>query len=285
MTAPLRPRLVDAGLGRHADALLAQALPCVRLAVADVAERDWLVGTSKLGGMPDLPPDAPWPEWRGAPLAFVGQLDLVALRGLAAARELPGAGMLSFFYHAEQDAWGFDPADEGSFRVLYHRDPTALVRVTAPDAVPEYARFRAGRLTMREDLSLPPPSALGVRALGLDAEEDEAYTALWDELQAAEGEGLRHQLLGHPSPVQDEMQLECQLVTNGVYCGDPSGYEDPRRAALERGALDWRLLLQVDSDERLGMMWGDVGLLYFWMRQTDLAARDFERAWMILQCS
>jgi len=33
------------------------------------------------------------------------------------------------------------------------------------------------------------------------------------------------------------------------------------------------------------MMWGDMGMLYFWIRAEDLAARRFERVWMILQCS
>ncbi len=30
------------------------------------------------------------------------------------------------------------------------------------------------------------------------------------------------------------MELECQLVANGLYCGDSSGYEDPGRMSLEK---------------------------------------------------
>lgn len=75
------------------------------------------------------------------------------------------------------------------------------------------------------------------------------------------------------------MRLECQLVSNGIYCGDPSGYQDPRRASLESGAADWQLLIQIDSDaDRLGWMWGDMGRLYFWNRRQDLAAANFEGA-------
>ena len=81
------------------------------------------------------------------------------------------------------------------------------------------------------------------------------------------------------------MRLESQLVTNGIYVGDSSGYEDPRAGELESGADDWRLLFQLDSDEdRLGVMWGDVGRLYFWMREEDLRGRRFDAAWTILQC-
>jgi uncharacterized protein YwqG len=67
--------------------------------------------------------------------------------------------------------------------------------------------------------------------------------------------------------------------------GNSSGYNDPRRPELEKGAADWQLLLQIDSDEKnLGVMWGDVGRVYFWIRRQDLGKRDFGNVWLILQC-
>ena len=54
---------------------------------------------------------------------------------------------------------------------------------------------------------------------------------------------------------------------------------------LTSGAGAWRLLAQVDSDDDLDMMWGDFGMLYYWIREEDLKNRHFDRAWMILQCS
>jgi uncharacterized protein YwqG len=102
---------------------------------------------------------------------------------------------------------------------------------------------------------------------------------------AAYGNAPRHQIGGFPSTVQgDEMEVECQLVSNGLYCGDSSGYENPRAAALRAGAADWRLLLQLDSDDDLGTMWGDLGTLYFWIREQDARAPRFESTWLVLQC-
>jgi len=80
------------------------------------------------------------------------------------------------------------------------------------------------------------------------------------------------------------MQLEAQLVTNGLYCGNETGYKDPRRKALESGADDWMLLLQLDSDNTGEFMWGDAGMLYYWIWKQDLAANRFDRVWMTLQC-
>ncbi|MFD0678373.1 MULTISPECIES: DUF1963 domain-containing protein [unclassified Paenibacillus] len=42
-----------------------------------------------------------------------------------------------------------------------------------------------------------------------------------------------------------------------------SGYQDARRGELEKGASDWKLLLQIDSEEEIGKMWGDAGRIYF----------------------
>lgn len=97
-------------------------------------------------------------------------------------------------------------------------------------------------------------------------------------------ESGNHHLLGHSANVQGDMQLEAQLVSNGLYCGNATGYQDPRRKALESGADDWILLLQLDSEDTVGLMWGDVGMLYYWIRKQDLVEARFDRVWMALQC-
>lgn len=286
LTAPLAVALIDAGLSTHASTLAGMATPCARMRAETAADADIPLGASKLGGAPDLPQGFEWPSWGGAPLAFLGQVNLRDLAALpSVGSRLPTRGLLSFFYEPEQMAWGFDPKHGGSGRVLWSRDDAALERAVLPAGLPDLGRFGSARTEFREHLSLPPYSAIAVRALGLSRDEEEAYVgfcAQWDE---SAGGGPMHQLLGHPTPIQDEMQLEVQMVANGIYMGDPSGYDDPRRALLEPGATDWHLLAQVDSDEELGMMWGDLGMLYFWIRSADLADARFDRTWVILQCS
>jgi uncharacterized protein YwqG len=104
-------------------------------------------------------------------------------------------------------------------------------------------------------------------------------------MSVADEDTLIHRCGGHPQEIQGDMRLQCQLVTNGLYCGDFSGYEDPRAEALARGASDWQLLLQLDSDEdRLRWTWGDVGRVYFWARRQEFAGCDFEGSWAVQQC-
>ncbi|MCR8632194.1 YwqG family protein [Paenibacillus radicis (ex Xue et al. 2023)] len=43
---------------------------------------------------------------------------------------------------------------------------------------------------------------------------------------------------------------------------------------LEKGVSDWKLLLQIDSEEEIGMMWGDAGRIYFWIREITWSSRS-----------
>ena len=85
-----------------------------------------------------------------------------------------------------------------------------------------------------------------------------------------EREGACNKLLGHSDNIQGGMELECEYVTNGIYCGDPSGYQQAKKLGLHKNAARWSLLMQVESNEELGMMWGDLGRLYLWITDEDL---------------
>ena len=131
-----------------------------------------------------------------------------------------------------------------------------------------------------QTLPASPTAALG------EPELPEKQQTVFDAIvyEYLEHDKPMHQLLGQPVPIQsDNMPLECQLVSNGLYCGDGTGYNDPRAEKFQDGAKDWVLLAMIDSDERAGWMWGDGGCLYFWIRRDDLRARRFENVWMVSQ--
>ncbi len=89
---------------------------------------------------------------------------------------------------------------------------------------------------------------------------------------------MHNRLLGNPDTIQDDMRIQCQLTSHGVTDGN-----DPRTAALSKGAMDWQLLLQVDSNEHAGMRWASSGMLYYWITSADLHARHFDATWVVLQ--
>ncbi|MEY9977277.1 DUF1963 domain-containing protein [Lysinibacillus sp. RC79] len=115
----------------------------------------------------------------------------------------------------------------------------------------------------------------------LTEEQADAYD---DFLWRDESERTAHRIDGYPNTIQGDMYLQCELVTNGLYCGDSTGYEHPLRKELEPNVKDWQLLLQLDSEDDLGYMWGDSGRLYFWIREQDCKNKAFDKVWAILQC-
>ncbi len=217
-------------------------------------------------------------------MPFLAQLALSELAPFDDEHLLPKSGWLVFF-HAGEEVWGFSPADASAWKVLHVEcAPAALAPREFPDALDEEARFaECGVAISRED-SLPDLDGAAGEALGLAGDDEtEGYAELVRALAGGDEDEL-HRVLGWPDPIQGDMQLECQLVANGIDVGEPAGYADPRRQQLEAGVGDWRLLLQIDSDERTGMMFGDAGRVYVWIRKQDLLARRFDRAWSLVQC-
>ena len=178
---------------------------------------------SYFGGTPRLPDGVPWPQRHGRSLGFLARLSLAELHRAQRFDWLPSAGALLFFYDLEEQPWGFDPLDRGGCAVLHVSD---LAQPVAPGGEDDNQSFARLNLAARGVRVLPSGERDEVRALGLSEEEGEAYWQACDELF----HGLpKHQVGGLPTPVQgDSMELECQLVTNGLYCGNSSGYDSPR---------------------------------------------------------
>lgn len=274
-----RERIVAAGLGHHAASLEALVRSSVRLRTEVVEESSIGIGRTKVGGNPDLPRSFNWPRYEGLPQSFIAQINLSEVHPYDVDGLLPATGLLSFFYDSQQSVWGFDPAQDGAWAVRYTPDSADLVRWSTPRDLPDEGHFRGALLHPSIESTYPPWEFSEVNGLKLTRDEQFAYAELLEE-----DEGPIHRLLGHPDPVQGDMQLECQLVSHGLYCGDSKGYDDPRAAALEAGAVNWRLLLQVDSDDDARMEWGDGGRIYYWVHLESLANRDWQQVRLILQC-
>jgi uncharacterized protein YwqG len=274
-------RLRESGLEHRIEAVEQLARLSIRIRPRPGAPAP-AVGGSRIGGLPDLARASDWPSFHGTPLAFLAQIDLREVSPFAAAAPLPRDGWLQFFYEVERGAWGFDPADRGSFLVRHVASSETLHRPDPPLALPEGAAFAPLALHFTEEMTWPSWESADFESLGLTDEEVDRYL---EALDASEAGATSHRLLGHADPIQGDMQLECQLVSHGIDVGQGWDTSSPLAQEVAKGARDWRLLLQLDSDEGTGMMWGDAGRLYFWITEASLAERRFEECWMVLQCS
>ena len=221
-----------------------------------------------------------YPYVDGRPLTFIAQIDLAEINQNYI-DYLPNEGILLFFYDVEIQVWGFDPKDRPHFKVIYLKEE-AYQQQDKP--YPENIDILKQSHIKATFIDVPMPvDAEEIDKLELNDLEYDAYCE-YASTQIFNHEPF-HQMGGYPTPEQgNNMELEAQLVTHGIYCGDPSGYESEEAKELKKDANNWRLLLQIDSDEELGLMWGDMGMLYFWVEEAEAKNGNFDNSWLILQC-
>jgi Domain of unknown function (DUF1963) len=276
---------------RAAERWIAMIRPAMRLQACRRGEKQ----VGQLGGLPSLPDDVSWPKWEDeGSLNFVASIDCGRLPVDALDIALPADGTLLFFYF-DSDSGYFDP--EYPPRTVLVSDPDSLagarvlfVPAGAPaverDTPADIEPYDYTPLTVKPILTGPeldhPSFRLACRDLP-DADHVLEDFASWDAFSNA----LRkltpqpwHRLGGHALPVQNAVEVDVAQAQLRV----KAPFDAPVLPALQEEGQRWTLLAQVDSDSEAGLMWGDVGSLYWLIRPEDLAARNFQASSFPWQC-
>jgi uncharacterized protein YwqG len=248
--------------------------PAVRLYKTDIERK------SKFGGKPLVEPkDFIWPLSNGKPMTFLAQLDLSEISNEYQYEWLGSKGLLLFFYDTNEMPWGFDPDDRGMWKVLFQSNPYEFAEF--PSEYDKEYQIKESFIQPKLVDILPSFEDPSVEKLNLSDDEVDLY---FDKIE--ESDEPSHQVGGFPSPIQGNyMELESQLASNGVNVGGPDGYQSDEAKQFESGAKDWKLLFQFDTDDDLEVMWGDCGMIYFWVQENKAKKNQFDNSWLILQCS
>ncbi|PEU78292.1 cytoplasmic protein [Bacillus cereus] len=236
------------GLTHLKEELIHTVFPCVK--VVPKQEETVAIGSSKVGGVPDLPDSFEYPMHKGNPLQFIAQFNLNDLQNVGMDHDLPNTGMLYFFSIGNYFEEDVNPTEAG--RVLYYNVPVEQLR-RADGFQTNYSQCAT---TFELTYKLPE--------LFIEDEADsDRFLQLLEELIPDNYDN--HQMFGEPFSVQEEV-----LYETGEYMGI-----DPQQMTL---------LFQIDSDTKnCNMMWGDLGMLYFCIGNEDLKNRRFENACCVLQ--
>ena len=172
--------LAQAGLGEWSPRLAAAARHAIILEPGPVEEgADAPIGASRLGGMPDLLSEVPWP-WRPAfsdrtvfkdhaarpwPLSFVAQIDFAEILSAGGLEGFPSSGRLFFFCDPILSSIGTSIEDQTCASIMFLTEqPDRLGRRDFPVEFsnpgcrcrPRNFMFRPRRVTPKLWL-LPPP--------------------------------------------------------------------------------------------------------------------------------
>jgi uncharacterized protein YwqG len=280
-TMPKLKYSLDAvGLQRVSQSILELSEPAIRFETTAEQEASMQVGTSKVGGFPDLPPGFPWPECQGRALDFLAQINLTELSGFEGSEQLPPTGILFFFFGMQGDPFHHPLEDASSWRVLFIDDPVSALEQRIPPGGDEFHCYDPCRVLFSQEWTIPAFESKLFDSLKLNEQEQSAYLEMLEEHEIG---GIVNRILGHPAPIQGDVQLECQFASHGLDSRNLSIKHRILRMLLAGGYRNWQLLLQLDSDDNAGMNWVDSGRLYFLIRERDLRVHRLDRVWLILQ--
>ena len=223
---------------------------------------------SKFGGLPVVPDGFVWPESNGVPIPFLLQLDLSEINPHGELPGFPTDGLMYVFvdnkkvnFEDEAPVDFGDPYKEGdTFKILFFEKSESLSPATRPDNLK----------TIYKEFHVTP----SITQTYPDVEDcEEAFKIYCDR----------------PSGGMDDEydRLQWERVGNlmlggwGAYIqGGGLKYRN------ERDNGNWILLLQLASrDDDENFIWGDDGNLYFFIRESDLAAKKFDNVFMDMQCT
>lgn len=285
--------LVGSGISRsNAEAIVASAQPSLAISLRREENESLIpIGSTKVGGSPDLPLGTAWPCAESVELRFIAQVDLAQASALMPFGQLPRDGLLSFFWCQEHGV-GMEPA---GVRVLHTPRERVLERIPDPWAtrsqrVGLFSKLLGKRpsargqgfwpchVEMTVKLSLPDSfGPFATKAKLTDEEFDLVFGGGLEKELAAAGVLLEgHRLLGAPGPIQGAVEYDAESDSRDIPANDP--------AESARLAAQWRLILQMNADHAPEFSFGDWGAIYFVMRETDICERRWDRARVVAQC-
>ena len=232
-------------------------------------------GFSKLGGLPELPSGIAWPLGDDEPRAFVAQIDFAEVTRQGKIDWLPSDGRIYAF---------FDDARNGSadvVKIIYSQDPPER-EAEPPSNISKRWRFGERRIGFAVYNSVPSEDWLEVVGPEGLAETDMGVEA--GEVTGLEnfdlGDGVQHRIGGYPEEIQNgSLAIEAEYVAQGSH----RDYRQDVPTELLVRARQWRLLLQIDSDDALKMNWWDGGRLFVFVREADARKGDFSRTVTLTQ--
>lgn len=289
MTRAELPQLIERyGFGAWTQVLLAEAREAIRID-APATPRTPL-GCSKIGGRPDLPVGSRWPHVGPYPSTFIAQIRLSELHAVAPT-PLPARGRLWFWLDELGWSHGRSPLDWGQPGIVFEPDESRpLERLPFPEAMNDEGygsgKYRSCRMSFTPTVSLPYPDRIEPHGFRIETSwEIHQYFELLRAALGNRSEFVRHQILGYPEGEHWEL-VECECLRRGWSRAEIKGFFDGNspppdgssREAIEQAADNWRLLLQISSNDDAEMCFSDAGTLMWFIRDDDLAALDFSKA-------
>ena len=220
-------------------------------------DRAW---NSKIGGAPFMPKGSTFPvDKNGKPMYFLAQINLSEFENVA---DFPTTGMLYFFL---------------SENAMYDQESTNNVAVIHLEvgSTDELESITNEEEITYEDLPfniatayvLTPSKSIEIAPLSDIAFDGKMGYEFWRSYGEEEYD------------IRDKYSAAVSAAGHKMGGYAHFAQEDPR--SPDHNEV---LLLQLDSDDKIGMKWGDMGVAHFFINRDDLEKRDFSKVTFHWDC-
>jgi len=264
---------LQAKLAPYRTALDGTEIPSVHLHIKEGETGPY---DSKIAGDPYFPKADEYPvDGEGHPMKLLAQINFGQLPKL---EDYPESGLLQIFISVHDDLYGMNidqKQDQKDFRIRFIEEPFLPKEELISDfsfvKIPDDVYFPVTKEgAVLAELTSETISAGDYRfekVFGKESwdlfesmtDDGEEADALMDEFYETQS-GFGHKIGGYPGFTQE----------------DPRQYENQDHALL---------LLQIDSDDEVDMMWGDCGIANFFIKKEDLKKKQFGNVVYNWDCS
>lgn len=230
------------------------------------------ITVSKIGGIPYWPKGKEYPTLNGKTAKLIFQLNIEeaikdGIQFDKAIPDFPKKGIIQFFFAFDDDMWGY-PETEESTLVIYHEDISIehylseeLIDINTTHEDMPFDKSVKVSFKQHEELlgtqDLYNHAVLKASNQGFDLDDEDLYY----EVEEANNAGSK--IGGYAYFTQT----------------DPLYYVGKKDVPN-----DLVLLLQLDSEDELHMMWGDCGVANWRVSLSKLKERDFSKVYFNWDC-
>lgn len=256
--------------------------------ITTLEEEDYSeVGSTRIAGYPDVPDGFIWPKTKdGEFMTFIAQLNMIEISKYDVENILPKQGILYFFIGRDEPAYDIE------HKVIYieHNENIKLMEIEETTILEDdyKCEFKPFKASANSSLDIPNYAYMDYDII----DNSDSYFDMQEQIKGRDNNYIGC-ISGYPEGQHDDVELEAALkiILNENY--NYSLREKDKLIKYFNGDMDKTdeeinniyMLLEINSDSKVGFQWWDCGYIHFFIRKEDLINKDFNRTYLSLYSS
>ena len=250
--------------------------PAIGILTKKMESDNLKIGSSKIGGKPDLPKDISWPRLNDSDLVFCAQYNISELKKFDVENLLPEKGMLYIFIgiNGEYNEFSIEQKD---CKIFFIENLEDLERKEYPTTLKTEGKVEPAEIQYFESLTIPDDE--NYKLIYFDEKYEDFYFHFYQDTEEYIAEELNdnadnmHQILGEDKSIQSSVVYEFSRKELNVSYDE---YTEKWNEILENSKTFSNLIQLdcMDSNTNLNKLGGS-GVFYIGLKTKELEKKNF----------